>query len=76
MKDTEHNQIMLKLGQLDGKIDGILRRLDIANGRTEKLEGRVITLEISDGTQNVKLGMWATILGSVGGFLLSIIFRK
>ena len=63
MPDVDHGEIMLFLGRLDGKLDGLIGRQDIANGRTSKLEDRVNDLE---STRDKQSGGWkvGSILGA------------
>jgi hypothetical protein len=45
---NQQGEILEKLGELSGKIDGIHQRQDIANGRTAKNEARIQELREED----------------------------
>lgn len=53
--DNQHNQIMRAIGQLEGKIDGIIERLEKINGTISK-QGESIT-----SLQNWRSGIVAVI---------------
>ena len=40
-----HNEIMFKLGNIEGRLDGIIDRLDIVNGRLTKNEGEISNIK-------------------------------
>ena len=60
MEDKHKTEIIGAIGELKGKIDvgfkETLRRHDIANSRTGKLEVRVGGLETTDAGMEVRLG--------------------
>lgn len=62
--DTQHGQIMNKLGILEGKVDGILTRQDTANGRTSKLEGKVELIEKKQAGTDSRFATAAWIFGA------------
>lgn len=45
---NQQGEILEKLGELSGKIDGVHQRQDIANGRTAKNEARIQELREED----------------------------
>ena len=69
MDSDNHNQVMLTLGKLDGKLDGVLDRLDISNGRIEKNEDRLSRVE---AWQNNIKGR-VTIISTGVGILVTFI---
>ena len=45
IKESNHDTIVFQLGELKGIMQGVLTQMNIANGRTGKLEGKVEMLE-------------------------------
>lgn len=65
MERDEHSDIMLLLGRLDGKLDGLIERQIQANGRTSKLEDRVDNLESTRDQQKGGLKVSGVVAGAV-----------
>lgn len=66
--EKDLNIICEKIGILIGKVDGINQRLDIANGRTTKLEDRTNCLESEVDNMKGK----SIVLGSIAGIIVSV----
>jgi len=75
MTQTRHDEILYKLGKIEGKLDGILDEAKKTNGRVTKLEEKASLLLVSDGKQNVKLGFIGTVAGSISGLLFNFLMK-
>ena len=69
------NDIMLAIGEIKGKMDGMIQLQNVANGRTFKIEGKVELLEkrsdIQDGT--IKgIGKTITIMNAIWGIFIGL----
>ena len=70
MDSDNHNQIMLTLGKLDGKLDGVLDRLDISNGRIEKNEDRLSRVEAWQNNMKGRVTIISTGVGILVTFIV------
>lgn len=81
-KMENHEVILLTLGRLEGKVDGINQRLDTTNGRTSKLEAKVDSLEKTREQSKGMKSSWREVLGFITGIggvgiaLLSLYFSN
>lgn len=69
MTDEQVGQMMKEIGILQGLVAGIGTRLDTANGRTSKLEGKVELIE----TQQARADGRLTAYGWIFGGLIAVI---
>ncbi len=73
-EETQHLEIMHKLGVLEGKMDGVISRQETANGRTSNLEGKIELIEKqqarADGRLTAYGWVFAAVLG-IGGLALT-----
>ena len=64
------NKIERSLGIIEGKIDGINKRLDTSNGRIQKGEDRLNCIETEQdkmkGSTRTALWVWGTVLTLIG----------
>ena len=76
MTDNNHDNIMTALGELKGLYTGILQQTTRTNGRVDKIEVKIESLEKSrDRNDGLKIS-WREILGwgtGVGGVVIAII---
>lgn len=63
MEHEDHGEIMLFLGKLDGKIDGINNHLETLNHRTEKSEDKIGKLEVKSAEWRAS---WKAVAGIAG----------
>lgn len=72
-KKEAHNEIMIFLGRLDGKVDGINQRLDTVNGRLGKhdkgIESLNLTRATQAGSQKVIALIWNTLVATAVSYL-------
>ena len=54
MENTQHGAIMKELGNLNGKMDGMVKQQMITNGKVAANEGRLNHMDVEDG----KLGVF------------------
>lgn len=75
METNNHNEIMRVLGNLEGKVDGINDRLNRVNGRLDKHDDAIGSLEALSnqgiGKQMVIGGVSGAVLGLIGAFISS-----
>lgn len=80
MNKNEENGVMLAIGRLEGKVDGINQRLDTSNGRIAKIEAKTDILEErvdkQDGAFKMVNWMWAAFLGLGGVFVSALTWFK
>lgn len=74
MTDNNHDSMMMAIGRLEGKMDGIVTQMSIANGRTSKLEARIDNsdkrIDSLEKTREQGRGMkasWRELLGWITG---------
>lgn len=70
-----HQEILLAIGRLEGKVDAINRRLDITNGRVAKSEEKISTLQIDGAVGKTKIGFIGAIGGLVASAVIKMIFK-
>lgn len=77
MTQENHNEIILSIGRLEGKVDtgflAVTQRMDTANGRTSKLEGKVELIEKQQARADGRLTAYGWIFGggiSIIGIIL------
>ena len=75
MENGSHSEIMRSLGRLEAHTSGIIARLDALNGKVAAQEKRIGDIEISDGEQNVKLGMVATVAAGIGSIISAVVVK-
>ncbi len=65
----QHDQILFMLGKMDGKIDGIIARQDVQNGRLGKHDDMLAGLKAYQDKQSGEIKIW----GILGGFVTSLV---
>lgn len=77
-EEQEHNSLERSIGRIEGKIDGILERLDIINGRIGDGEKRLGKLEqfkgLLEGKEKAMTRNAATAGAGVGGIVSGIVW--
>lgn len=79
MTQEAYQEIIRAIGNLEGKIDGINRRLDITNGRIAKSEDNIANLKTSEAVSNNKfnfIGAIGSLFGGLAGATLLRILIK
>lgn len=67
----QHSEIMRAIGNLEGKVDGINKRLDAQNGRVGKSEERILVLEKESAAEKARVG----IVSAIGGGAATLLFK-
>lgn len=79
MSENILNRISQDIGRLEGKVDGINKRLDISNGRIAKNEEKINALEsFKDNLQGrivVVVAIVGLVVSFIGSFAKDIIFK-
>lgn len=78
MVEETHIEIMRAIGRLEGKVEEGFRstngHLGTLNGKVADHERRLGILDVSDGQQNLKFGIIATVVGFVSSVLVTLGF--
>ena len=75
MENSEFNTILVSVGRLEGKVDGINARLDRTNGSIAKHDEKIDCLEANDNQLKGKMAIFGTIFGLIGGIIMAIVGR-
>ena len=66
MSTDNHSDIMFKLGTIESKIDGIIARQDVANGRLGKHDTFLAELKSYQDRQSGEMKAWAIVASAIG----------
>ena len=73
MKKTLHEEIMYMLGQIDGKMAGIIDRLDKINGAISSHSSKIRSLEDSDNNRKGQTRIIAVVTSFFTAVILIVI---
>lgn len=77
MPEENHSEILRAIGRLEGTVstgfENVNNRLAQLNGKVADHEKRLGAIAVSDGQQNVKLGIIGTVGGLIGALVLKFI---
>lgn len=73
MENNNHDEIMRSLGRLEAGQDAIIERLNKVNGRLDKHDEKISSLETFQTTVKVKTGVVASLVGGGIAFMGFII---
>ena len=76
MQEKEHDNLVLSIGRLEGKMDGVITQMSIANGRTSKNEAKIDMIEKRQDKQEGAFKtiniFWGAFIG-LGGLIIAAI---
>mgnify|MGYP001596289113 CR=1 FL=1 len=73
MENSDFNTILVSVGRLEGKVDGINARLDRTNGSIAKHAEKIDMIEADANQLKGKIAVWGIIFGLIGSTVVVVI---